>query len=220
MVSQGTSIVLKLTKPKVATARAASSDLDAAGVLKALVGGELPANIVRELSAWSEHGEKFELYENCSVLESEQDLPAADPFTIERVAEGIRLVRSPDKLFGELERRELMPIRIKHGDQGFAPAPKSASTRFPKGSAGPAKPREPKRRVTLIRITRVQLVCPDRELLDRLHGLLLECQCPTEIDRLKLILTYSKQYEPAVANAIRQLKTEYRIEIEDVPPEG
>ena len=216
MVSQGTSIVLKLTKQKVAAARAVSPDLDATGVLRALVGGELPANIVHELSAWSEHGEKFALYVNCSVLETDQDLPAADPFTVERVAAGIRLVRSPDKLFDELERRELMPVRIKHGDQAFAPVPKSAWTRFPKGSAGRAKPREPKPRVTLTRMTRVQLVCPDRELLDRLHGLLLECQCPTEIDRLNLTLTYSKQYESAVANAIRQLKTEYRLEIEDI----
>ena len=76
------------------------------------------------------------LYVNCSVLETDQDLPAADPFTVERVAAGIRLVRSPDKLFDELERRELMPMRIKHGDQAFAPVPKSAWTRFPKGSAG------------------------------------------------------------------------------------
>jgi hypothetical protein len=136
MVSQGTSIVLKLTKQKVAAARAVSPDLDAAGLLRALGGGELPANIVHELSAWSEHGEKFALYENCSVLETDQDLPAADPFTVERVAAGIRLVRSPDKLFDELERRELMPMRIKHGDQAFAPVPKSAWTRFPKGSAG------------------------------------------------------------------------------------
>ena len=47
-------------------------------------------------------------------------------------------------------------------------------------------------------------------------GLLLESQCPVEIDRPKLTLTYSKQYESAVANAIRQLKTEYRLEIEDI----
>ena len=43
----------------------------------------MPANIVHELSAWSEHGEKFALYVNCSVLETDQDLPAADPFTVE-----------------------------------------------------------------------------------------------------------------------------------------
>jgi hypothetical protein len=216
MVSQGTSFVLKLTKQKVAAARAVSPDLDAAGLLRSLTGSELPANIVHELSAWSEHGEKFALYENCSVLEADQDLPAADPFTVERVATGIRLVRSPDKLFDELERRELMPVRIKHGDQAFSPLTRSARTRFPKGPASREKQREPKPRVTLTRITRVQLVCPDREFLDRLHRLLLESHCPAEIDRPNLTLTYSKQYESAVANAIRNLKTEYRIEIDDI----
>ena len=216
MVSQGTSIVLKLTKQTVAAARTVSPDLDAASLLRALCCGELPANIVHELSAWSEHGEKFALYVNCSVLETDEDLPAADPFTVERVAEGIRLVHSSSKLFDELERRELIPVRIKHGDQAFAPLPKSANTRFPKGAAGREKPREPKPRVTLTRITRVQLVCPERELLDRLHRLLLECQCPAEIDRPNLTLTYSKQNESAVANAIRQLKSEYRLEIEDI----
>ncbi len=216
MVSEGTAIVLKLTKQKVAAARAASPDLDAAGLLRALCGGELPANVAHELSAWSEHGEKFVLYMNYSVLETDQDLPAADPFTVERIAAGIRLVRSPDKLFDELERRELIPVRIKHGDQAFTPLPKGARTRFPRGSAGREKPREPKPRVTLTRMTRVQLVCPDRELLDRLHGLLLECQCPAEIDRPNLTLTYAKQYESAVANAIQRLKTDYRIEIDDI----
>jgi hypothetical protein len=216
MVSEGTSIVLKLTKQKVAAARADSPDLDAAGLLLGLCGGELPANVAHELSAWSEHGEKFALYVNCSVLETEQNAPVADLFTVERVAEGIRLVRSADKLFDELERRELMPVRIKHGDQAFAPLPNSARTRFPKGSAGREKPRQPKPCVTLSRMTRVQLVCPDRELLDKLRSLLLERQCPVEIDRPNLVLTYSKQYESAVVNAIRQLKTEYQFEIEDI----
>jgi hypothetical protein len=216
MVSAGASIVLKLTKQKVAAARADSPDLDAAGLLRGLCDGELPANIAHELSAWSEHGEKFALYVNCSVLETEQDAPAAERFSVERVAEGICLVRSPDQLFDELERRELMPVRIKHGDQAFAPLPRSARTRFPKGSAGREKPREPRPCVTLTRMTRVQLVCPDRELLDKLHCLLLERQCPVEIDRPNLTLTYSKAYESAVANAIRQLKTEYQLEIEDI----
>ena len=109
-----------------------------------------------------------------------------------------------------------MPVRIKHGGHAYTPLPKNASTRFPKGSAGREKPREPKPCATLTRITRVQLVCPDRELLDRLHFLLLKSLCPAEIDRPNLTLTYSKQYESAAANAIRSLKTEYRIEIDDI----
>src|SRR4029079_14501227 len=54
-VSEHASVVLKLTKQKVAAARADSPDLDAAGLLRALCGGELPANVGHELSAWSEH---------------------------------------------------------------------------------------------------------------------------------------------------------------------
>jgi hypothetical protein len=216
MVSEGTSLVLKLTKQKVAAARAVSPDLDAAGLLRALCGGELPANIVHELSAWSEHGEKFALDVNCSVLETDQDLPAADAFTLERVSAGIRLVRSPDKLFDELDRRELVPVRIKHDGQASGPCPKEWQTRFPKGSASREKPREPKPLVKLTRITRVQLVCPDRELLHKLHRLLVECQCPAESDRPNLTLAYTKQYEPEVANAIRRLQSEYRLEIEDI----
>ena len=56
---------------------------------------------------------------------------------------------------------------------------------------------------------RITLDIPD-------NSLILESQCPAEIDRPNLTLTYSKQYESAVANVIRQLKTEYRLEIEDI----
>ncbi len=216
MVSHGTSIVLRLTKQKVAAARAASAELDPVKLLRSLTGGELPANVAHELSAWSEHAEKFVLYENISVLEADDDLPSADPFTVERVATGIRLVRSPDKLFDKLERQELMPLRIKHGENAFASLPKSARTRFPKGPAHREKAHEPKPRVTLTRMTRVQLVCPDREFLDKLHKLLLEGQCPAEVDRANLTVSYARQYESAVADVIRKLKSEYRVEIEDV----
>lgn len=215
-VTEGTSIVLKLKKQKVAAARAESPDLDAVALLRAISGGELPRNVVHELSAWSEHGEKFTLYVNCAVLETDGDSPTADPFTVERVAPGIRVVRSPNKLFDELERRELMPARVKHGNEAFTPLPKNASTRFPKVSAAGEKKQEAKPQVTLTRLTRVQLVCPDRTFLDKLHGLLLESQCPTEIDRPSLTLAYGKQYEPLVAEALRRLKNEYRLKIEDI----
>ena len=75
----------------------------------------------------------------------------------------------------------------------------------------------PKTRVTLTRVTRVQLVCSDRGFVDKLHRLLAESKCPAEIDRQNLLLTYSKRDEPAVSNAIRRLKTDYHIEIEDIP---
>jgi len=216
MVSEGTSIVLKLNKQKVAVARAAHPNLDAAGLLQSLCEGELPANVVHELSDWSEHGEKFILYADCSVLEADRDLPAANSFTVERVAPEVRIVHSPDKLFDELERKELIPVRVKHGGQAFAPVSRNWRSQFPKESAARQKIQVPQTRVTLTRMVRVQLVCPDREFLDKLHRLLLEGKCLVEIDRPNLTLSYSKQYESEVANAIRKLKTDYRIEIEDI----
>ncbi len=215
LVAEDTSIVLKLNKQKVAAARAANPKLDVVALLRQRAGGELPANVVRELSEWAQHGEKFVLYADCCVLEADADVTAADPFTIEQVAPGIRLVHSPGKLFDQLERQELMPLHVKHGEQALTQLPKSARTRFPKKSARQKEPRAAKTPVTLMRVTRIQLVCPDRGFLDRLCQLLADAKCPAEADRRNLSLAYSKQHEPAVTNAVKTLGKEYQIKIED-----
>jgi hypothetical protein len=215
LVAEDTSIVLKLNKQQVAAARAADPKLDVVALLRQRAGGELPANVVRELSEWAQHGEKFVLYADCCVLEADADVTAADPFTIEQVASGIRLVHSPGKLFDQLERQELMPLHVKHGEHALTPLPKSARTQFPKKSARQKEPRPAKRPVTLMRVTRIQLVCPDREFLDRLCQLLADAKCPAEADRRNLSLAYSKQHEPAVTNAVKTLGKEYQIKIED-----
>lgn len=217
LVSDDTSIVLKLNKQKVAAARASNPKLDVVALLRQRAGCELPANVVRELSEWSQHGEKFVLYADCCVLEADAnvDLKAADPFTIEQVTSGIRLVHSPGKLFDQLESQELMPIRVKHGEDAMTQLPKSARTRFPKKSARQKEPRAAKTPVTLMRVTRIQLVCPNREFLDRLCQLLADAKCPAEADRRNLSLAYSKQQEPAVTDAVKTLGSEYQIKIED-----
>jgi hypothetical protein len=215
LVSDDTSIVLKLNKQKVAAARAANPKLDVVALLRQRAGGELPANVVRELSEWAQHGEKFVLYADCCVLEADADLKAADLFTIEQVSSGIRLVHSPGKLFDQLERQELMPLHIKHGESALTHLPKSVRTRFPKKSARQKEPRAAKTPVTLMRVTRIQLVCPNREFLDRLCQLLADAKCPAEADRRNLSLAYSKQHELAVNGAVKALGSEYQIKIQD-----
>ncbi|MCU0980976.1 MAG: hypothetical protein MUF25_17635 [Pirellulaceae bacterium] len=215
LVSDDTSIVLKLNKQKVAAARAANPKLDVVALLRQRAGAELPANVVRELSEWAQHGEKFVLYGDCCVLEADADVKAADAFTIEQVAPGIRLVHSPGKLFEQLERQELMPLHIKHGESALTQLPKSVRTRFPKKPARQKEPRAAKTPVTLMRVTRIQLVCPNREFLDRLCQLLADAKCPAEADRRNLSLAYSKQHEPSVTNAVKALGSEYQIRIED-----
>jgi hypothetical protein len=215
MVKEDTSFVLKMTKQKVAAARAADPQLDVVALLQRLSGTDLPANVLRELSAWSEHGEKFVLYSGFSLLETEKDL-ATTSFTTETLMPGIQLVHSPGKLFHELERQELIPMRVKHPDAKLSPLPKSVRSHFPKQSAAVQKPAEPKAKVTLMRVTRIQLVCPDHSFFDDLLRQLVEAKCPVEADRAKLQLSYSKSNEAEVTEAIRTLKKRYQIKIDDV----
>lgn len=215
MVSNDTSIVLKLRKQTVAAACAANPQLDVPAVLQRLSDRDLPANVARELAEWSQHGDRFVLYDDACVLESDADLKTADPYTIERPAPGIRLVRSPDKLFAALEQAECMPLRVKHSDAAWSPVPRNARSRFPKRQAAAEKPQRTKTRVKLLRVTRVQLQCPDREFLGMLRQVLLEAKCPVEADRDSLTLLYSKTYESQVSQAVRALRKEYQITIED-----
>lgn len=216
MVKEDASFVLKLTKRKVAAARASDPELDVVALLRGLSENELPANVVRELSGWSEHGEKFVVYSGYSVLEGDQDLTAAASFTVETLAPGVLLTHSPDKLFDELERRELMPIRVKHGDAEFTPLPRRARTRFAKQTADRKEPSPRKLGVALKRVTRVQLICPDQGFFDNFLRLLVEVGVPVEANREHLLLSYTTANEPKVSEAIRALKTRYRITIEDV----
>ena len=107
--------------------RRATADpkLDVVALLQRLSQTELPANVLRELSDWSEHGEKFVVYSGLAVLEADKDLTPDAAFTVEAISPGTYLVRSPDKLFYALERRELMPLRVKHLDGTFTPLPKT-----------------------------------------------------------------------------------------------
>ena len=64
----------------------------------------------------------------------------------------------------------------------------------------------------------VKAICKSRGLPGKgaFSRSLLESGCPVELDLRSLALTYSKQYERVVTAALRQLKSEYQIEIEEV----
>ena len=218
MVSEGTSIVLKLNKQKVAAARAADPKLDAAGLLQALSGGELPANVARELSVLV--GARREIRVVCRLFPAGSRRGPAGGRSVHGRATGSGDPHRP--LAGQAVRRvgatgTHAAARQARRPGFFAAAQGLRGPVFRKRRPLVEKPRVPKTRVTLTRVTRVQLVCPDREFVDKLHRLLTESKCPAEMDRKNLMLTYSKQYESEVSNAIRRLKTEYQIEIEDVP---
>jgi hypothetical protein len=215
LVSEDTTTVFRLDRKKVAAACAADSKLDVTHLLESLSTEPLPANVRRELSDWSAHSEKFILYTGCSLLESDGQAADVDRFRVENIAAGIDVVRSADRLFKELEQQELAPLRVKHGEKSFSPLPAKTRSAFRSKAAAKRKRREPKTKVTLMRVTRRQLLCPDREFLDRLQRLLADANCPVEADRKSLSLQYSNQYEKEVGRAIGTLKKEFEVSIDD-----
>lgn len=215
LVSEVAATVFRLDRQKVAAACAADSKLDVTRLLESIAIEPLPSNVKRELADWSAHSDKFVLYSDCSLLETDGQAAAVERFRLENIAAGIDVVRSPDKLFAELEKQQLAPLRVKHGDRAFSLLPEKSRSAFARRTAAKNKRPEPKTKVTLMRVTRVQLICPDRDFLERLQRLLVESSCPIEADRKSLSLAYSNQYETEVSRAIRLLKKDFEVKIDD-----
>jgi hypothetical protein len=215
LVSADTAMVYRLTKQKVAAAKADDDKLDVVALLESLSATPLPDNVRRELADWSEHSEKVVLYAGYSLLETERDVVVPEQFQVARIDPGKYIVRSPAKVFQELERQQRMPVKIRHGDAAFSPIPDSVRSSLRGKTRKKARVCEVKPKVTLMKVKRVQLLCPDREFLQRLQSMLLGAGCPVEADGKNLSLVYSDRYEDGVAKAIRALQSDYQVTIEN-----
>lgn len=215
LVSADATTVYRLTKTRVAAARAGDPALDAIALLESLATTPLPDNVRRELAGWSEHGEKFVLFTGFSLLETERDVTVPDRLQVECIDPGTYIVRAPDKLFQELERQERVPIEVAHAETAFATLPDGVRSRLRGKARKTSKVSASRPEVTLMRITRVQLLCPDREFLQRLQAVLLGAGCPVEAHAKNMSLVYSDRYQAEVDKAIRELRREYQVTIQD-----
>ena len=215
LVSEDTTTLFRLDRQKVAAACAADSKLDPVRSLASWSTDSLPANVGRELEEWSAYSDKFVLYSGCALLETNAEPTGIEKYLVENIATGVHVIRSPSKVYDKLEQQQLAPLRIKHGDDSISALPANTRSVFRRKSGARKKRQEAKTKVTLMRVTRVQLLCPDREFLDRLQRLLADASCPVEADRRRLSLAYSTAHEKEVSRAIRTLKKEFQVQIQD-----
>ena len=216
LVSEGAVTLLKLRKEKVAARKAEDPSTDAADLLLQLTGRPLPQNVERELQSWAEHSEKFTLYRGFSLFEGDEDLPIADPFTVERLSPGVRLVHSPGKLFGELEKAELAPAMVKHTDRALRRLPRHTRTAFQTDEPRKKPAPEKKTKATLKRQTSITLHFPNRELHDTFRKALLDRRCVIESDDGNRTVTFPRRHEPEMKAVLASLKSRYQIRIEDI----
>jgi hypothetical protein len=209
--------ILRLKKERVAAALINDQDLDVARLLRDLSGLDLPQNVAIELDEWGGHAELFTLYEGFGLLESADPLPLADNFTVERISPQLRLVRSPDRLFEQMERAELAPLAVKHPDLSLAELSQDVPTVFRQKASGEPLPeiQQLPQPVTLFSTTTIQLRFPGETIYEAFRTALLEARCPIEANPTDFTIRYSRQYQPQIDEIIRSLEDTYEIRIEE-----
>ena len=218
VVSSDVVTILKLQKNKIAAELAGDDSLDVAALLRDLTDGELPQNVMRELAEWRAHATKFTLYQGFALLEGDGALPEAEPYTVERVAPGLRIVRAPAEVRAGLELAGKAPLWVEHSATKLAPLPPAVKSVFPRQVAAPAveetqaQTRPP---LALLRQTMVTLRFPDDAALEACAKTLLDARCPVEMNRATSSLTYAGRYQPQVDKALQALGDSYTITVTD-----
>ena len=205
--------IFRLNKASVAAAQVENPDLDVIALLKTLSGRDLPPNVQIELDEWAGHADQFTLYEGFALLESVDEIPDADKFTVERITPTLRLVRGPEKLFSTLETLGRVPVRAVHGILDFFPIADSAVSVFPKESAL-AKAQKTAKQVTVSRIVMVSYQFPDADSFASIQKKLAELRCPFQSDPNTRIVSIQQKEQDKFDEAVARLADEYVIEIE------
>lgn len=215
VLAEDTVFILKLEKKRVAAQLVRDETLDVVGLLKRLSGRGLPPNVAIELEEWTGHSEVFTLYEDFALLEGDTSLAAVDALTVERIAPNLRIVKSPQQLFTQLEEAEQVPLLVKHGRSALRSLPKMARTLFPKVSPK-TETKSRRQKAVIKRQISVTLHFPDKELLELFRKHLLDARCPVQVDQTRCTLSFPQGFEQHLKAISRRLSKDYQIQFKDM----
>jgi hypothetical protein len=206
-------VVYQLKKTCVAAERARHPDLDVVGLLRDLSGRDLPPNVQVELEEWTGHADQFTLYEGFSLLESAEEIPAAEAFTRERITSSFRLVKDAGGLFRTLERDGCVPLRVRHSPEAFTPLADQAVSVFPRQRAREETVETPAA-LTISRAISITVKFPGKEPFDAFSKILAELRCPFQSDHKSWTITFDEKYQAKFDEAIQRLAHVYAVQIE------
>ncbi len=209
--------IFKLNREKVIAAMAADESRDVKKYLEQLAENPLPPNIAAELDEWAEHADIFTLYTGFGLIEGDNLPKSVDVFVTDALSDQIRMVRSPDVLFTQLEQAEQAPVKLAH----TADKLKTPPAALPSAFAATAVKKQPPAKKPLMRIKRataITLTFQDAELLHAFVKALIQEKCAVSVDQARQSLTYAAELKPQVNAAMKKLKKDYRIKIGDALP--
>ena len=213
VIADDVAIVLKLNKNKVAAQIAEHEELNVIALLDELADKKLPSNILTHLEDWTAHAEMFTLFDGFGLLVCDEQLVLPDGFTVEDITPNIKIVRSPAKLFAQLESSELVPVLVKHSDSSVRQPEKGVRSVF--SDTAPDTKRQ-KKAVNIKKKKAVTLYFPSKTLLKRFAKELKKAKLPFGLNELTNSITFSESREPQLEAVFKAMGTEYSINIEDV----
>ena len=122
-------------------------------------------------------------------------------------------MRSPAKLFAQLESSELVPVLVKHSDSSVRQPEKGVRSVF--SDTLPETKRQ-KKAVYIKKKKSVTLYFPSKTLLKRFAKELKKAKLPFGLNELTNTITFSESREPQLEAVFKAMGTEYSINIEDV----
>lgn len=215
IISTDTVAVLKLQKKKAIEYLANNGSVDIIEILSNLSNMELPGNVRTELENWAGHSEKFIVYSGFGLLEGDSGQSATDDFTIETITPSLRIVRDPEALFLEIERKKFAPILVRHSAKSLKYLPDNVKTIFSQKKKEITRPKK-KKPIVLKRETSITLYFPNESTLNALRKELIRIKCPFKVDAAAKTIVYLEQHKAMVMNAIKTLKKDFSIKIEDI----
>jgi hypothetical protein len=213
---------LRLDRKKVINASAGGAR-PPAEVLGALTGKPVPANVAAELESWCGHAEKLVFFGDhvalCELRGAPRDvLEDVREYLIDTGEGGFAFVRSPEKVFDQLEQKLHVPARVTHPEKRFA-----AAGFFAAESLAAARQQGTRKKPPLkVRLQSEDLAgfrSPYRPLLEALYEALRDSAATCLLSEAGDLLIVSAAALPKLRATLRGLSDRFEVETEARPEE-
>lgn len=215
LVSEDKICVMKLDRQRIIDFIAENDAFDLEKFLNRISASPLPSNIVTELSEWAGQSDMFILHEDCGLLEGKNPPEFIHDFLVEKISSDLCLIRSPQKVLEKLETLARAPVEIVHSQTKLSPPPQGITGRYLKKAVEKQKSTD-KERLILKQKTFVTLFFQKSDILETFAKELARENCPFEINKETLALSYATADKNKVASVLKRLKKAYQITIEDL----
>jgi hypothetical protein len=214
VVTEDVHTVLKLARKKVIEQLAVNESLDVNGLLKGLSVRDIPANVKKEIAAWAEHADNFTVYQGFGLLEGNMDKDSAERFASVAIAPDVNIVREPQKLYKHLEKAGKIPIYVNHSNSGLKSLANNIQSKFAKKNS-PKKSAQKRKQFTLKRTIYTILEFPDKQIYEAFTSALLDNGSVLDTNNQTKTVSFTKNDEKIVIQALNSLKKKYSTVIKD-----